>query len=74
MGLFKIVEARPKFSNYQLELLPALTKHKIHPTFHVLLLRSYNISNDALFPDQTKPEPYDFGIDNKYEWFFFFFS
>ncbi|KXN93005.1 hypothetical protein AN958_09737, partial [Leucoagaricus sp. SymC.cos] len=47
----------------------ALTKRKIHPTFHVSLLRPYNASNDALFPSQNKPEPYDFGIDNEHEWF-----
>ncbi|KXN86442.1 hypothetical protein AN958_10109 [Leucoagaricus sp. SymC.cos] len=67
--LFRIVEVRPESSNYCLELLPALLKHKIHPIFHVLLLRPYNASNDTLFPDETKPEPYDFEIDNKHKWF-----
>ncbi|KXN80645.1 hypothetical protein AN958_09030 [Leucoagaricus sp. SymC.cos] len=36
---------------------------------HVSLLRPYNTSNDVLFPDQTKPELYDFRIDNEHEWF-----
>ncbi|KXN87104.1 hypothetical protein AN958_09271 [Leucoagaricus sp. SymC.cos] len=44
-------------------------KYKIHPTFHVSLLRPYNTLNDALFPDQTKPELYNFGINNEHEWF-----
>ncbi|KXN84502.1 hypothetical protein AN958_12416 [Leucoagaricus sp. SymC.cos] len=69
IGPFTIVEVRPKFSNYCLELLPALIKHKIHPMFHVLLLRLYTVSNDVLFLNQAKPEPYDFGIDDEHEWF-----
>ncbi|KXN86853.1 hypothetical protein AN958_09551, partial [Leucoagaricus sp. SymC.cos] len=69
IGPFRIVEARPESSNYCLELPPALTKRKIHPMFHVSLLRPYNASNDALFPGRNKPEPYDFGIDNEHEWF-----
>ncbi|KXN86862.1 hypothetical protein AN958_09442, partial [Leucoagaricus sp. SymC.cos] len=59
----------PEFSNYCLELLPALMKHKIHPMFHVSLLRPYTVSNDTLFPDRAKPEPYDFRIDDEHEWF-----
>ncbi|KXN87628.1 hypothetical protein AN958_08356, partial [Leucoagaricus sp. SymC.cos] len=34
---------------YYLKLPPALMKHKIHPTFHMSLLRLYNASNDVLF-------------------------
>ncbi|KXN85595.1 hypothetical protein AN958_11090 [Leucoagaricus sp. SymC.cos] len=48
--LFRIVEMRPKSSNYCFELLPALTKHKIHSMFHVSMLRPYNTSNNMLFP------------------------
>ncbi|KXN92578.1 hypothetical protein AN958_05740, partial [Leucoagaricus sp. SymC.cos] len=69
IGPFKIVEVRPKFSNYCLKLLPALMKHKIHPTFHISLLRPYTTSNNALFPNQAKPESYDFRIDDEHEWF-----
>ncbi|KXN82916.1 hypothetical protein AN958_02042 [Leucoagaricus sp. SymC.cos] len=69
IGLFRIVEVRPKSSNYHLELLPALTKCKIHPILHISLLRPYNTSNNALFPDQTKSEPYDFRINNEHKWF-----
>ncbi|KXN92647.1 hypothetical protein AN958_00895 [Leucoagaricus sp. SymC.cos] len=51
IGLFRIVEVRPESSNYYLELPPALMKCKIHPMFHVPLLRPYNTSNDMLFPN-----------------------
>ncbi|EKM81440.1 hypothetical protein AGABI1DRAFT_31203, partial [Agaricus bisporus var. burnettii JB137-S8] len=56
-------------SNYKLELLVALLKRKIHPTFHVGLLRPYVASDDQAFPDRSTPKPYDFGIDDKHEWF-----
>ncbi|KXN87789.1 hypothetical protein AN958_08130, partial [Leucoagaricus sp. SymC.cos] len=59
----------PESSNYHLKLPPALMKRKIHPTFHVSVLRPYNTSNNALFPDRNKPEPYNFGIYNEHEWF-----
>ena len=41
----------------------------INPVFHVSLLRPYNTSNDALFPNRIHPEPYDFGVPEDHEWF-----
>ncbi len=52
-----------------MELPAALLKRRIHPTFHVSLLKPDKASNDATFPDRSKPEPYDFGIDDEHEWF-----
>ncbi|KAF7770793.1 hypothetical protein Agabi119p4_6767 [Agaricus bisporus var. burnettii] len=69
IGPYKVLEARPATSNYKLELPAALLKRKIHPTFHVGLLRPYVASDDQAFPDRSTPKPYDFGIDDKHEWF-----
>ncbi|KXN91984.1 hypothetical protein AN958_11044, partial [Leucoagaricus sp. SymC.cos] len=37
--------------------------------FHVSLLRPFHESDDTLFPDRTRPEPYNFGLDDEHEWF-----
>ena len=52
-----------------LELPNVLVERRIVPTFHISLLRPYNASSDALFPDRTQPEPYDFGAPDEHEWF-----
>ena len=54
---------------YTLKLPAALQERRIHPTFHVSLLRPYQPSNDALFPNRAHPEPYDFGAPDDAEWF-----
>ncbi|KXN91263.1 hypothetical protein AN958_01585, partial [Leucoagaricus sp. SymC.cos] len=59
----------PEMSNYQLDLLQALVNQRIHLIFHVSLLRPFYESDDTLFPDQTQPEPYDFGLDDEHKWF-----
>ncbi|KNZ72720.1 hypothetical protein J132_02155 [Termitomyces sp. J132] len=69
VGPYKVLEAEPSMSNYVLELLTALQAQRIIPKFHVLLLRPYSASNNALFPNCTTPEPYDFGTANDQEWF-----
>ncbi|EJD45955.1 hypothetical protein AURDEDRAFT_30099, partial [Auricularia subglabra TFB-10046 SS5] len=37
---------------YTLELPHELTKRKLHPTFHVSLLREHVASDDAKFPER----------------------
>ena len=69
IGPYRVAEARPETSNYVLELPTALVERRIVPTFHISLLRPYNASSDALFPDRTRPEPYDFGAPDEHEWF-----
>jgi len=69
IGPYKVAEARPETSTYTLELPAALRNRRIHNSFHVSLLRPYNASNDALFPDRIQPEPYDFGVPDDQEWF-----
>jgi len=69
VGPWKVTKAWPKTSTYELELSTALRERHIHPKFHVSLLRPYNASNDALFPNQMQPEPYNFGALDNQEWF-----
>jgi hypothetical protein len=47
----------------------ALQSRRIHPTFHVGLLRPHHPSQDSEFPNRTQPEPYDFGAPGEQEWF-----
>ncbi|KXN92841.1 hypothetical protein AN958_06532 [Leucoagaricus sp. SymC.cos] len=69
IGPYKVIESNPETSNYKLDLPQALVNQRIHPVFHVSLLRPFHESDDTLFPDQTWPEPYDFSLDDKHEWF-----
>ena len=69
IGPYKVIKARPESSNYTIELPTTLTERRIVPKFHISLLRPYNASSDALFPDRTQPEPYDFGAPNEHKWF-----
>ena len=69
VGPYKVLRTNPEKSTYTLELPIALQERRIHPTFHVSLLRPYQSSNDALFPNRAHPEPYDFGAPDDAEWF-----
>ena len=69
IGPYRVAEAQRETSNYVLELLNALTERKIIPTFQISLLKPYNASSDALFPDRTWPELYDFGAPDEHKWF-----
>jgi hypothetical protein len=69
VGPYKVLQAKPKTSNYELELPTALQKRRIHPTFHVSLLRPYQALDDTMFPNRAHPEPYDFGAADGQEWF-----
>lgn len=69
VGPYKVLDAHPATSTYKLELPAALQERRINPTFHVSLLRPYNATNDALFPNRVHPEPYDFGTPEEGEWF-----
>ncbi|GLB44699.1 putative retrotransposable element tf2 155 kda protein type 1-like [Lyophyllum shimeji] len=69
VGPYKVLEVYPGVSNYVLELPAALTSRRIHPRFHVSLLRPYHASSDLMFPNRSRPEPYDFGAEDDQEWF-----
>ena len=69
IGLYRVVKAIPEISNYVLELPAELTKRRIHPRFHVSLLRPHYPNDDALFPNRERAEPYNFGTPDDAEWF-----
>ncbi|KAK0209912.1 hypothetical protein IW262DRAFT_1450707 [Armillaria fumosa] len=69
VGPYTVLMADHKTSTYELDLPDELIKCRIHPRFHVSLLWPYIESDSVLFPDQKKPEPYDFGAPDDAEKF-----
>ena len=69
VGQWKVEKVWLETSMYQVELPMVLQDGGINPVFHVSLLRPYNTSNNALFPNRIHPEPYDFGVPEDHEWF-----
>lgn len=61
VGPYGVPEAHPETSNCKLDLPENLQKRCIHDVFHISLLHLFVESNSLLFPDQTLPEPYNFG-------------
>ena len=51
IGPFTIISSNSDTDNYTLELPKELSK--VHPTFHVELLKAYIPNNDAKFPART---------------------
>lgn len=68
IGPYKVLESIPSTSNYVLELPPELKNRRIHPKFHVSLLRRHEANDDALFPRREARAFYDFGADDTAEW------
>lgn len=69
IGPYKVVRAMPETSNYDIELPEELVQRRVHPRFHVSLLRPHHANDDALFPNRTSVEAYDFGAPEDAEWF-----
>jgi hypothetical protein len=61
VGPYKVLQADPETSNYMLELPSELVRRRIHPKFHVGLLRPHKPNDDALFPNRVSVDAYDFG-------------
>jgi len=69
VGPYRVLSALPGTSNYELELPTELTKQRVHNHFHVNLLKPHVASNDALFPNRTYPNPYDFSAPDNAKWY-----
>ena len=69
MGLYKVIEAHTAASTVTLELLPELTAWRVHPTFHMSLLRAHVPNNNMRFPHHDTKSYYDFGVTDEPEWF-----
>jgi hypothetical protein len=68
VGPYKVTKAIPSSSNYELELPAELVRRRIHPRFHVSLLRPHQLNDNALFPNRKRAEPYNFGTPDDAEW------
>jgi hypothetical protein len=66
---YRVLSALPGTSNYKLELPTELTKWHVHNHFHVNLLKPHVASNDALFPNRSYLNPYDFSTPDNAEWY-----
>lgn len=67
VGPYRVLDADSSRSVYSLDLPEELKKRRVHNKFHISLLRPYVESDAVLFPDRTKPEPYDFGAPDSAE-------
>ena len=69
IGPYKVVRAMANTSNYELELPEELVKRRVHPRFHVSLLKPHYANDEALFPNRTTTDAYDFGAPDDTEWY-----
>ena len=68
IGPYKVLQAYPETSNYTLELPSELIRRRVHPKFHVGLLRPHESNNDTLFPNRVSVDVYVFGTPDNAEW------
>jgi len=68
VGPYKVLQAYPETSNYMLELPSELVKRRVHPKFHVGLLRPHEPNDDTLFPNRVSVDAYDFSAPDDAEW------
>ena len=69
IGLYKIVEAHTATSTVTLELRPELAAQRVHPTFHISLIRAHVPNDDTKFPCCDTKSFYDFGATDEPKWF-----
>ena len=68
IGPFKVLEVFPETSNYILKLSDELERRRIHPKFHVSLLRPFELNDNLLFPSHESKHFYDFGMPDNDKW------
>jgi hypothetical protein len=68
IGPFKVTKVLSETSNYELELSPELVARRIHPRFHISLLRAHEPNDDGIFPSRESKRFYDFGMPDDDEW------
>ena len=69
IGPYKVVEVHIATSTVKLELPPELTARRVHPTFHVSLVRALIPNNDERFPRHDTATCYNFGTTDEPKWF-----
>src|ERR1700723_3371787 len=68
IGPYKITQSYPNESRYTLDLPPELKAQRIHPSFHVSRLCTFNMNDNNLFPRCEARAYYDFGEAEDNEW------
>ena len=68
IGPYKITQSYPNESRYILDLPPELKARRIHPSFHISRLRTFNANDDKSFPRCEVRAYYDFGEAEENEW------
>src|ERR1700720_193450 len=68
IGPYKITQSYPNESRYILDLPPELKARRIHPSFHVSRLCTFNVNDNKLFPRRKVRAYYDFGEAEDSEW------
>ena len=68
IGPYEIISCNKEDSHYTLTLPDELLKCRIHPTFHMKLLRHAVPNDDARFPNREATFFYDFGNKPEREW------
>src|SRR6266481_5796496 len=63
------MEVHTSASTVTLDLLPELVTRRIHPTFHVSLIRAHMSNDDGRFLCCDTKSCYDFGSTDEPEWF-----
>lgn len=70
VGPYLITKVWPNESVCELKLPDELVKRRIHPRFHVNLLRPHIASSDEIFPSRDLAAAYDFGQPDRDEVYF----
>jgi hypothetical protein len=68
IGPYKIIDAQVDVDTVLLDLPHELVKRRIHPKFHVGLIRPHCANDDENFPRRDASTFYDMGIDDEQEW------
>ena len=68
IGPFKVTNVFPESSNYELELSEELITQRVHPRFHVSLLRPFEPNDDMVFLNRESKHFYDFRMPDDNEW------
>ena len=68
IGPYKITQSYPNESRYTLDLPPELKARRIHPSFHVSRLCTFNMNDHKLFPKCEVRAYYDFSEAKDNKW------
>src|SRR6266481_3056862 len=69
IGPYKVVEVHTNASTVTLDLPPELVTQRIHPTFHISLIRAHVSNDNGRFLRCDTKLCYDFGSTNEPKWF-----